>query len=369
MDLGDIRSLLNRPYSRRVWARVCDWVASQPPDEVARTIAPYIDDHLRHRSDRERPTPRHWRAALMSGAPVAGMQIVRELSLRGFSPPHERRHRDEALMGGLYRLSQRPELRHITTLDVSFNRFSSEALEALAVSEVLTGVRRLVARELSCVEGGHPLTILSRAGWFEQLESLDVRSTSLNEGDFSPALFTRAARLEELDLSKNPIGAHAIEELSESSLGATLRRLGASRVGLGEDFSAAALEFQSLTRLDLSFNALDGAITTLRDAPWRRQLTHLDLTSTSRAGDDGVVALARCGEFAALEHLALASNGLTDAAVRALARAKGFERLRALDLRKNPIGVEAASTLHMSPHLRALKELALDTDRPGKEAS
>lgn len=136
-------------------------------------------------------------------------------------------------------------------------------------------------------------------------------------------------KLEELDLTSNPIGKEGCYVLAESP--APIRRLRMHDCALALDavaLLARAAFFPGLTHLWLSNNRALGPET---GAAFGRaeSLVELDLGSAA-LGDDGVERLAATPALTNLERLQLFGNGVTMRGVRALVESPHLPKLRIL---------------------------------------
>ena len=56
-DFGDLRSLMNEPYSRQIWDQLCTWIEQWEPEDREGRVLPYLDGHLHQWLDEERFVP------------------------------------------------------------------------------------------------------------------------------------------------------------------------------------------------------------------------------------------------------------------------------------------------------------------------
>ena len=187
-------------------------------------------------------------------------------------------------------------------------------------------------RQLSVTAGG------DWRAFFAAPEMSAVRSLSFWDGEFTPdaaralAVSTTVGGLVELDLSRQPLGAHVMAAVAAAPLRA-LEKLSVAESdlgdgGVGELF--AGKSFQNLRELDLSENG---------------------------PTDVACRSLAAAADFGRLERLALCQNHVTARGVAALAAAPHLARLRYLNLYLNPIDPAGGRAILASRHWGELNEL------------
>jgi uncharacterized protein (TIGR02996 family) len=236
-----------------------------------------------------------------------------------------------------------PAVRGLSSLELSLPRtYPKTTLGGLMKALGGAGLDRLTALDLVCkpTAGRHWETIL--------------------RGSFAP-------NLTELRLNVNPEPA-ALEAVAGTDRLKGLRRLDLSlpSVSLGptatEDGAkllAAARQRPNLTCLRLQ-HCNDAAIAHVAASPLLDHLTelHVSFTTYSNGGVStaGWRALLASGGLRNVRRLALWSNDLTDASLRAFAASKNLPSLECLDLRSNDgVTDDGLAALADSKHLGALR--------------
>ncbi|MEM1348848.1 MAG: hypothetical protein AAGI01_09850, partial [Myxococcota bacterium] len=145
-DFGDIRSLVNEPYSVHVWAQVCSWVQEFDGEELHARVLPYVEGSLRRWTDEQRAVPRMWLRRLMEGTDVPWMPVARALIAHRIQHPSYApwSHPKPALL--LSRILGRPELEHLALLDFSYSWLTAKDLTACSETPYLEQLSRLVLR-------------------------------------------------------------------------------------------------------------------------------------------------------------------------------------------------------------------------------
>jgi uncharacterized protein (TIGR02996 family) len=256
----------------------------------------------------------------------------------------------------------------LTTLDLSDNALAGPAAHVLAGLALLDtvedlrlarnalrgdGVRalvrsphlgRLVRLNLSANSLGlEDARALAEADTMPRLSVLALRANRLGDEGMK-ALAPLVARLSELSVNYNKVGASGVLGLTEAAA-SSLRRLDLSwnTLGTGVESLAAWPGLAELTGLDLGYAELgDRAARALAASPYLARLRSLNL-GTNRIGDDGARALAGSPHLTELTSLNLGNNQVGENGARALLAAPLFKRLAFLHLSGNavPPGVMA----------------------------
>ncbi len=240
-------------------------------------------------------------------------------------------------------LARCPLLERVRLLDLSGNRIGERGAKALANSPHLGRLRELILTRNNL--GGAGLAALREAPWFGQLRVLEIAENNLTKWE------ARTPKLQELDLSRNPLGPDLV-------LPCGLKRLALSACGLGIRGAARLTEqgcFADALDVDLSFNDI-GAEDWCAATGFPR-LRKLNLAFNDLE-DAGVEALA-AAEFPALESLNLAGNRIAQQGAALLAESHAFEAVHELNLATNPIGDAGAFALVASEGLASLRRLNL----------
>jgi uncharacterized protein (TIGR02996 family) len=222
-----------------------------------------------------------------------------------------------------------PLLAYPAALDLSDERLNPAAIETLAASPhlgglkelTLYGVRGLGARGLRAVVSSPNLPGLRKLcvanSWLGGANALAFRSLCL------PALAS-------LDAGENQLGAPGVQTLASAPGFASLTRLSLAEADLGAEGLRALLEAPrppALLSLNLGGNNLgDDEARSLAASPLLASLTELKL-SANPLSDEGVAALAGSPHLARLERLSLGRTRVRDAGLLALANSPHLARL------------------------------------------
>lgn len=275
-------------------------------------------------------------------------------------------------------------LRRLRLMDVG------ESLQSLFHCSHLSRLSELT------IHGQHSREALARAvAQSQQLTML--RSLHLTGNDFEDDAAQHLANcqtlgnLRELDLSENRLGETSAQMLAASSAFGALRvlELGNNRIGpIGAETIACSERLTNLYRLGLASNEIGAArIHNLSRTQGFFRVPVLDLTfnslgapelhilfnrvprsgetfpnrlrqldlSRNPLGDHGMRVLAVCPHLEGLQVLRLAGCGVGDDGVRVLAEGPYLNNLLELDLSNNPISDTGCRVLLHPPQLRKLK--------------
>jgi uncharacterized protein (TIGR02996 family) len=255
-------------------------------------------------------------------------------------------------------LADLPSLARLRELDLSYNEFGDDGLQALMRSQYLAGPRSLLlaSNRISAV-GVRALAVDSLNG----LAELDLADNLLgDEGVRALAVSIPWRGLTLLDLNLNRIGDTGLHSLTRARCVGDLRVLNLANNPIGTKGARSLAQSplsRCLTRLYLNGNRLgDDGARAIAAARWPK-LARLSL-AVNRIGSAGVAALA-AAPLDELVSLSLCGNDLDDNAVRALARADCWPRLARLDLSRNRLSERGVSDLANSPLAAGLRVLCL----------
>lgn len=253
---GELRSLLQRPPSRKGWERLCAMIEGWPAarvterDEVA---IPYALDHLASWPDLYRtPTPVMRRAILRREVPTA-LLLCTTLSLESShtrrianatiialaSSPAARSLRTLQLNGapiGLpaaHALGASPHLAQLRTLELNHARLGPDGAAALATPQ-LAALECLSVADTQLTDAG--MRHLLGAPFAAQLEFLDARRNRLTDATADHIERATALRhLRNLHLDDNALTNHGAQVLANTPHLATLRELTLDTNDIGRD--------------------------------------------------------------------------------------------------------------------------------------
>lgn len=306
---GELRSLLNDPHRRGVWAAIRALLRGAQHDATLDDIADYVAHHLVGWPDVLRRSSEHWCVDLARGElePDAMLwTLVRHVQLRGETL--------EALPGmfpdQFHELIDAPWLDAVTHLEL-------QGL-ALGDAEVAQLARRFAPG---------------------QLKTLNLcRNEFSEEGVKALADAHHLRGLQELDLTSNHWGGY------EGALGALI----------------SASWMPQVKRLMLECDLTRIKLEELLAAPQLAGLVHLGLRA---AFDDGheraIESIGAPSRFAALNSLDLSDNSLEDDDLSLMLEVPWFETLRALKLDWNELTGEGLASLSLSGAAHSLCELGV----------
>lgn len=257
------------------------------------------------------------------------------------------------------------------------NRLTAAGMDFLTSNQWLPGLKRLRLRGNAIGDAG--LVALSRGRMLRRLAALDLEWCGVTGDGFAPwAEAVPFPQLEYLALFGNrltPAGAERLARCAQLSTLTTLRVQGtdftdAAAVALGESPHPARLR-----ELDLGMNGVGAAgIVALCASRALAGLETLRLSYTQPRpngpprepiGPGGAPALARATFGACVRRLELRDQELGDGALEAVAGPGRFDRLERLDLRGNGIGDRGVVALCRTSHLVSLRRLELSGNRVG----
>lgn len=342
-DFGDLRSLMNEPYSRQIWDQLCLWVEQWPHDDLHARVLPYLEGHLHQWSDAQRFFPKRWVQKLMEGSQQEHpeFQIARLLSLRSVV---EARWGDTDDAKLLQSFSSRA-LSHVKILDVSYNAAEARTYAALFACEQLHALQELRLVSSSAANKNE------NAGWFEgfasapfvaQLRALDLRDNALTLEELSPLFSRTLPNMQSLLLGKNELDLALFPKLTETL--PALKSLQLSHMDLSKS-TFELLGLSALRHLELSTAQCDPAtLESLKHATFAPALRTLQLWGCEQSADFVSVCEAE-SRLSALHDLTLAHCGLQDAHMERLVESPGFAKLRALSLPGNALTQRGARAL------------------------
>ncbi len=367
-DFGDLRALMNAPYSRQIWEQLCDWVNNWDADDYRHTVLPYLEGHLHIWDDTRRFVPRRWQKDFVEGNAVQGIEIARSLDLANWT--RNKRYMRWSQHTFSPELFSNPGWKYIAHLDLSNNVLDEAGLELFSSSPYNEKLRVLLLQRMAMHERDltRMVELLADAPWLAQLEHLDLShldcpSTRLFEYTNLPELHTLVLRdthsfqsvkvlaenhpdlplrhldisqtkdvvyhqidrlgvftqLEHLSMSMCHFYVSSMKALGESAVSHSLRRLEMSGCMIDRKKLEALCthwpEQSSLEVLDLSNNPLDKeAIERLLAHPLCTRLEELNL-SNSNLDQDTLELLVGSGSFSSDAQVLLYGN-TSDEAMR-----------------------------------------------------
>jgi uncharacterized protein (TIGR02996 family) len=177
---------------------------------------------------------------------------------------------------------------------------------------------------------------LTALAWPAQIDRLDLRSSQLSL-DFFKRLqgATIVTNVKALGLDFVKMAAQTVTDLI--ALDWPLTELSVVSCGLGTTFCEQLTSSGMLRRFQRLFapvNDLGSGVQQLAQSPKVANIETLDLSST-RLGDEGLMAIIMSPHWSHLRELVLRNNRLTADAYRDLPGASWLAKLRRLDLRNN----------------------------------
>ena len=318
---GELRSLLQRPPSIGVWARLCRVVESWDEGEFIIKALPYVLDHLDQGwPDALRRAPQHWVDAVLCGeSRERPWEMVRSIEIRALP------------LDELVALESTPAE-------------GDEALDLFVRSGALAHARSLFVTDLGITDAG--LGSLLRRPEIEGVRALSLQGNHLGaSGVFALAHSTHVSELERLDLRSNHWGGYeeAIIQLARSRHLRALRSLDLECDMTSQDLDAL---LTTSHLLNLEHLGLEGCFHQV--ALENDEFRELDAAMLDRS-----ISLSR------LTSLSLANNMFTDDEIADVLRAPYLDRIDHLDMSWNDIGDDGAQRLATSEALRHLKSLSL----------
>lgn len=328
------------------WWSLCQYLTRATDEPVQ--LAHDAEIRLAGWPDDVRRAPlRWWEEARRSGTPF--WPLARSLDLRG------RGLTDADLM----ELAGCPALASLTQIELSDNDITDAGVLSLAASPHVRHLQRLgLARNrLSSMAVEH----LAERGVLGRLEYLDISGNGIGTRG-AEVLAARAQRLVHLELGGNAIGAAGAAALAAGAALSGLRTLGLSSNELGSDGVAALATsrvLDALTALDLSSNAMGpGGTAALAVAPAAVRLQRLELQANA-LGPAALEVMLASSRFINLRHLNVAGNALDATGAMLLASTPFARRLKWLDVSDNAIGDAGLAALLGGQPLAGLWTLAV----------
>jgi Leucine-rich repeat (LRR) protein len=274
-------------------------------------------------------------------------------------------------------------------------RFLQHGEQILALAPVHSVSLRLARRDVGA---------LAACPLLARLRGLDLSGNNLKEADVRRLLTPHLSGLQQLDLSRNPLGPGGVAALTASPHLAGLRSLALRSVGM--DFEGARVlaghvgyprKYAKLTHLagllalDIRRNVIHDGVTVLAHSPHLARLTELSLSSVwgksveelhdSRylknltvlriSGDfsEGIPGLLCCPFAKKLRVLELDETGARDRHAEAIADCRHLTRLERLSLGNNGIGDDGLRALASRARMPRLRRLVLDRNQIGSEGA
>lgn len=355
--LERLREVLYEPPTAAVWDAVVE-ALEREADPVMQALAV---DYARSVMDagwpdRLRCAPRRWWLALLASQEVPGWALVRALEVDG-SPQQGALLQSEHASGiTALRLGEAPlQVREIAALQRSAPLGQVRGLE-------IAGARWLGVREVRALDG---------LPW-SALESLRVSGAAVGVPVMQAICgggWARGAErpaLRSFELADAPLSPEALEVLWGSLLGGG--HLSLSGVSLDERGARVLCGSggpPTMVSLDLSGNALGGALGRLGEAPFMRRLESLEVRSSGLFWRD-LRGFARKLEAPYLERLVLDGNFLEAEGAVQLAACEGMRVLQTLSLVDTRLGDEGAAALAAAPWLRRVAVLDVSENPLGE---
>lgn len=371
-DFGDLRALMNAPYSRQVWEQLCDWVYIWDAQDYKDTVLPYLQGHLHIWDDERRFVPKRWQLRLINGESVQGMEVARSLNLAGWT-----RSRSHMLWGEKTfpeTLFTSTQWSHIARLDLSDNVLDELLLDAMATKAHFDALHVLSLSRLELHECSvdDMVSKLVYASWVTRLKEIDLSYLAsspdqLFERVAMPGLHTLKLRkvaslktikalsthhpttplrvldisgskdviyhqinalkpfsgLTHLNLSECMFYASSMDQLGTLPMTQSLHTLELRMCGLDHKKVMALLSnwphASALRSLDLSGNALSlNTVRAMLTHPMCAQLTELNLFDC-HLKDDALSAIIDSGVFTQDAHVNLLGNKPSDSLREGLA--------------------------------------------------
>jgi hypothetical protein len=252
---GELRSLLQQPYTPELWERLCAWLPEQDPDSLERELVPYAASILARWPLGSRPMPHPWHQRLLAhndpgrfptdhpGPAGPYIRAAGSLLLTG---------RRAARPNDLRRLARSPHLGAIEALTLEDLTLLPEDVESLCDEPSLDDLHALTLRRTS-PNPRHLPDLLTRRRW--RLRHLTVDGLHLPP-DFFAALAAHPSRdtLTLLDLPVTLLDDDAVLALA-SALPPNLTHLRLTCARASRDALAALLDalgdLPHLAHLDL----------------------------------------------------------------------------------------------------------------------
>lgn len=354
-DFGDLRSLMNEPYSRQIWDQLCDWIEHWDPDDREGRVLPYLDGHLHQWLDEERFVPPRWVKQLIDASSEhTYMSIARFLSLRG----HARTDR-WSTPETLFNVWNFSSVNAITILDMSHNTFESmDEWKYLYACEHLSSLEDL---RLAYIDPAHDapgwLEGLENAAFTKQLRALDLGSCQLEEEELEVLFRCDCSSLRSLDLSNNNITFNTLKKTRE--VFPDLEELTLANLSFEKQSIEPILALSRLKKLSISRGELDHAhYEALGTAPFAQNLTHLSLWG-NKVGRNAAFYLFEKSNYASLRELEICVAQFNHVALEEFLKSAHADKIEVLKLNNNMLTDKAIDILIESDRLKNLKSLNL----------
>lgn len=353
-DFGDLRSLMNEPYSRQIWDQLCTWVEQWDPQDRAERVLPYLDGHLHQWLDEERFVPPRWIERLLEdGKELPYVAVARYLSLRG----HSRKGgwRDYPTLAALW---SSPSLESITILDMGHNALQDHEWELMFACEHMESLEQLRCAYVD-PEHDHPgwLKGLKNAPFAKALVELDINACKLEEEECEVLFEAELTSLRALDISNNNFTMDTITRIAQNF--PQLTELVMGGISVGSRSLEPVRKLEHLRRLDLSnCNLQQDHFEKLGVAGFASQLTHLTLWG-NRVGVGAIDLWLGKGAYGSLRELNLGKTGLDDIELAKILDSPHVETLEVLELPNNSLTDTALGALRSSGRLKNLRKLNL----------
>lgn len=390
LELGELRSILQRPSSKVSWELLLERLLPAAPQErdtyFWQVLWPYTLSHLSRWPDQLRLAPTPLAQAWLRAEQLEFLSLCRHVSFY-----REDILRDKLGKGKhLRKLFNHPDIGAISALELRNYELSTHQLGLLLEASfelTLLGLNncKLSAQDLerllvapSCANLGSfdaehlllgdDLTKLIDQPNLKGIASLMLGYNRLTHASVDHIEAWSWLRPKHLDLGSNPLGSlgagvineGALDRLAQADSLARLESLNISAMGLGHllRLPSRAPAWSNLRALTLGAEPLSPeAFGQLAACA----LPSLESLTIRRARQDslGLDYMGAASWWPQLRHLNLSDNKHDLRSLTTLAHALGEPQLRSLDLSWNPLGDEGASALATSAPFGALEQLRL----------
>lgn len=390
LELGELRSILQRPASSKTWALLLERLlpAAPPERDTAfwQVLWPYTLSHLSRWPDHLRLAPARLAQAWLRAEQLEFLPLCRHVSFyredilrdKLGKSKHLRQlfaHPDIAAWRGLELRNYELSPYHLGLLleapfkleQLALNncKLSGQHLERLLATP---SCAELVAFDAEHLLLGDELTLLIDQPNLQGVESLMLGHNRLTHASVNHIEAWASLRPRHLDLGSNPLGSlgdgfmdeGALERLAQAPSLERLESLNISAMGLGHllRLPRQAPAWSNLRELTLGAEALS------RDAFGQLSgcaLPSLESLTIRRARQDshGLDHMGGARWWSTLRHLNLSDNKHDLRSITVLAHTLGHIQLLSLDLSWNPLGDEGARALATSAPFGCLEQLRL----------
>ncbi len=356
--LERLREVLYEPPSAAVWDAVVEALEREAEPVMQALAVDYARSVLDAGwPERLRCAPRRWWLALLASQEVPGWALVRTLEVEGSAPQASLLRSGHVSRIAALRLGEAPlSVGAIAQLQGSAPLGQVRTLE-------IAGARWLGVREVRALDGlpWSALEVLRLSGAPVGVPVMQALCGGAwaRGGAGRPALVS-------LELADAPLAPEALEVLWGNLLGG--RHLSLSGVSLDERGARVLCGSggpPTMVSLDLSGNALGGALGRLGEAPFMRRLESLEVRSSGLFWRD-LRGFARKLEAPCLERLVLDGNFLEEEGAVQLAACEGMRALRVLSLVDTRLGDAGAAALAAAPWLRRVEVLDVSENPLGE---